>query len=97
MGEVKQEDMWECGTGSRCQDCMTVSVKQGESEGGESSGWLQGERGQQEMRIKSRREGHFSGETRLDTWFAFKLLMVGFESDLKRTATNFMVFPKMTA
>lgn len=31
------------GSGSRCQNCMTVSVKQGENEGGGSSGWRQGE------------------------------------------------------
>ena len=97
MGEARQEDMWEGGMGSRCQDCMTVSVKQGESEGRGSSGWLQGERRLQEVRIKSKREGHFSGEKGLDTWFVFKLLNVGFEFDLKGTSTNFMVFPKMTA
>ena len=90
--------MWERGSGSRCQDCMTVSVKQGESEDEGSSGWLQGEvreRRLWEVRIKSKREGHSGGEKGLDTWFVFILPYVGFETDLKGTATNFMVVPKM--
>lgn len=49
------------GTGSRCQNCMTVSVKQGENEGGGSSGWLQG-------KVRERRCGSaYHSKIRKDT------------------------------
>lgn len=53
------------GSGSRCQNGTTVSVKQGESGGGGSSGLLQGE--VREMRLwevqsKIRRKGIVAGK-----------------------------------
>lgn len=62
------------GSGSRCQECMTVSVKQGDNEGGGSSGWLQGEvreRRQWEVRIKTRLKDTLVGKrTKIDALYS---------------------------
>lgn len=84
MGET--EDMWVGGSGSRCQDCMTVSVKQGESEGGGSSGWLQEEvrdRRLWEVRTKSKIEGHSGGRKGLAHGLYLYYRMLGLNLTLK--------------